>query len=287
MTGPFMTGLRVTLRTMPEFGSPAAVAVQTLAAPAFTALFYLLLSRSGQGQSEAGGAGATLAALVGACAVQTVTLVASTLSEDRYEGTLPHELVAAGTGVRSWAGRFAAMLLVALLGGLASLAATFAATPADAWPGGTPLALLPAALALTAVSCLASLGMGLCIAALSLACTDALSRPTSPATCCPSDAAWSRPRAPCPSPGARWRTRPPSPGRPTRPAPPPRIRRAPWPAPAPASPSAPHGSSPPSRPCACAGPSAAATTPSPASACSQGPAAQTRARPCMSMRFCV
>lgn len=174
MTGPFMTGLRVTLRTMPEFGSPAAVAVQTLAAPAFTALFYLLLSRSGQGQSEAGGAGATLAALVGSCAVQTVTLVASTLSEDRYEGTLPHELVAAGTGVRSWAGRFAAMLLVALLGGLASLAATFAATPADAWPGGTPLALLPAALALTAVSCLASLGMGLCIAALSLACTDAL-----------------------------------------------------------------------------------------------------------------
>ena len=174
MTGPFMTGLRITLRTMPEFGSPAAVAVQVLAAPAFTALFYLLLARSGQEHGGADGAGATLAALVGACAVQTVTLVASTLSEDRYEGTLSHVLVAAGTGVRSWAGRFAAMLLIALLGGLASLVATFAVTPVTAWPGGARLTLLPAALGLAAVSCLASFGMGLCVAALSLVCTDAL-----------------------------------------------------------------------------------------------------------------
>lgn len=115
-----------------------------------------------------------LAALVGSCAVQTVTLAASTLSEDRYEGTLPYELVAAGVGIRSWAGRFAAMLLVSLLGGFASLLAAFAATPAREWLSGAPGGLLLAAIALIIASCLASLGMGLCIAVLSLVCTDAL-----------------------------------------------------------------------------------------------------------------
>lgn len=167
MTGPFMTGLRITLRTMPEFGSPAAVAVQTLAAPAFTALFYLLLADSGFGS---GGSGPAFAALVGSSAVQAVTLVASTLSEDRYEGTLPYALAAAGAGIRSWAGRFTAMLIVAMLGGFASLAATAIVSG----PDGMPLRLIPAAVVLIAVSATTSLGMGLCVAALSLACTDAL-----------------------------------------------------------------------------------------------------------------
>lgn len=162
-----MTGLRTTLRSMPEFGSPAAVAVQVLAAPVFTALFYLLMADWGVGGSAAV---AALAALTGSCAVQAVTLVASALAEDRFEGTLPYLISMGGHAVRLWAGRMAAMLAVAVAGGCASLAATLLTGRLTQGGAGPVLG----AVVLLVVSSLASLGVGLCVAAVSLVCTDAL-----------------------------------------------------------------------------------------------------------------
>lgn len=84
LTGPFATGFRMTISSMPETATPAMVLADVLLAPLLAALLYLLISRDGQGH------GATLPAVVGAASMQTVLLSGSALLRDRLEGTLAH-----------------------------------------------------------------------------------------------------------------------------------------------------------------------------------------------------
>ncbi|KAB8292683.1 ABC transporter permease [Bifidobacterium avesanii] len=168
----FRTAFRVALRTMPDCDSPATIAVQVAAAPAFTALFYLMLaaSDSGTGAGDATGAlAAALASTTGACCAQASVAMASLLAQDRFAGVLPYLTVGAGPQAALWAGRIAAQLTVSSASACCALAASLAA-------GGTmpERGIWPFMALLLSASLVASLGLGLATAAASLVCADAL-----------------------------------------------------------------------------------------------------------------
>lgn len=181
---PFVNGFKITIVNMPDFGSVPTVLVQVLAAPAFQAVFYLLLAQGGlaaglgvTGADAAGAAagtaaaqGAALAAMIGASCVAACTCVASVLAQERFEGTMPYVMGTTWAGFLPWAGRFAAMLAVTFLSGCAAMAAAAVTTDFSGFgPARWALTLL-----LLFVAVVSSCGMGLLVAACSLLFADAL-----------------------------------------------------------------------------------------------------------------
>lgn len=169
----FAVAFRMTLRSMPSMGSVPTTIVQIVAAPVFNTLFYMMLAWSGvllADPSASTGAGPAIAALVGSGCVGVCTLVAETLANDRFEGTMPYMLLGGSSALVLWAGRIGAMLVVGVLSDLASLLAVMATVGpfALSWAHW----LLVAALIL--VSSLACLGVGLLVAVASLAMSDEL-----------------------------------------------------------------------------------------------------------------
>lgn len=186
---PFVNGFKITIVNMPDFGSVPTVLVQVLAAPAFQAVFYVLLAQgglaAGLGETEADAAGsvagtaasgnaaaqgAALAAMIGASCVAACTCVASVLAQERFEGTMPYVMATTRAGFLPWAGRFAAMLAVTFLSGCAAMAAAAVTTDFSGFgPAQWGLTLL-----LLLVAVVSSCGMGLLVAACSLLFADAL-----------------------------------------------------------------------------------------------------------------
>lgn len=168
----FRTAFRVALRTMPDCGSPGAVAVQMTVSPAFTALLYLMFAASGSAMGDAGATdtlASALAAATGTCCVQASVAMASLLAQDRFEGVLPYLAVGAGSQIPLWAGRITAQLVVSSASACCALTASLMAGGTTPGVGTWPFMalLLPASL-------IASLGLGLATAAVSLMCTDEL-----------------------------------------------------------------------------------------------------------------
>ncbi|KFI42010.1 ABC transporter permease [Bifidobacterium biavatii] len=175
--GPFVTGWRITMRATPSLGSVPATLVQVLAAPAFTALFYLMLAHAGEHTAAGFGAAIdgtasavnAMAVLIGTCCVESCTSVSATLATDRFEGTMPY--VSLGRpSLRSWAGRIGAMFVITLCSGCAAMAALACCSGMVSFDARRWVA----AVALMMLSILSCSGMGLLVAACSLMMDDAL-----------------------------------------------------------------------------------------------------------------
>lgn len=172
----FRTAFMIAFRSMPDCGSLPALLVQVAAAPAFTALFYLMLTEAAPRVGAAAGTAAastamatTLVPAIGACSAQASVAMASLLAEDRFTGVLPYMMLGSGSRIAPWAGRLCAGLGVSMASSCCALLVSLLAT------GALPAAgLWPSMLLLMAVSLVASLGVGLLTAVLSLMFDDAL-----------------------------------------------------------------------------------------------------------------
>lgn len=172
----FRTAFMIAFRSMPDCGSLPALLVQVAAAPAFTALFYLMLTEAAPRVGAAAGTAAASTAMatalvpaIGACSAQASVAMASLLAEDRFTGVLPYMMLGSGSRIAPWAGRLCAGLGVSMASSCCALLVSLLAT------GALPAAgLWPSMLLLMAVSLVASLGVGLLTSVLSLMFDDAL-----------------------------------------------------------------------------------------------------------------